>query len=151
MVSTSNPSGIAVSSSGAAAQPSKKKKNKKKSSSKSGGGGTASAMARQNRQQAAAQARVTLKAMYDEAEARKNDAAWLSAEKLTSAASQLEGWYNNDSGMVGDFMPRGKNHATGLFLAEEVGIVDAALKKNGMSREDVTVEAFGCLLEQARR
>ena len=146
-----NPSGPAASSSGAAPPPSKKKKSKKKASSKSGGGGTSSAMARQNRQQAAAQARVTLKAMYDEAEARKNDAAWLGAEKLSSAASQLEGWYDKSSGMVRDVMPRGKSEATGLFLAEEVGIVDAALKKNGMSREDVTIEAFGCLLEQARR
>ena len=134
---------------GAAAPPSKKKKSKKKSS-KPGGGGT-SAASRQNRQQAAAAARVTMKQMYEEAEARKNDAAWLGAEKLSTAASQLEGWYGKASGMVRDLMPGEKNAATGLFLAEEVGIVDAALKANGMSREDVTIEAFGCLLEQARR
>ena len=40
---------------------------------------------------------------------------------------------------------------TGLFLSEELGIVDTALKLNGMTRADVTVQAFGCLLEQARR
>ena len=134
---------------GAASAPPKKKKSKKKSS-KPGGGGT-SAASRQNRQQAAAAARVTIKQMYDEAEARKNDAAWLGAEKLSTAASQLEGWYGKASGMVRDLVPGEKNAATGLFLAEEVGIVDAALKANGMSREDVTIEAFGCLLEQARR
>jgi len=134
---------------GAAAPPPKKKKIKKKLS-KAGGGGT-SAASRQNRQQAAAAARVTMKQMYEEAEARKNDAAWLGAEKLSTAASQLEGWYGKGSGMVRDLLPGEKNAATGLFLAEEVGIVDAALKANGMSREDVTIEAFGCLLEQARR
>ena len=134
---------------GAASAPPKKKKTKKKSS-KPGGGGT-SAASRQNRQQAAAAARVTIKQMYDEAEARKNDAAWLGAEKLSTAASQLEGGYGKASGMVRDLVPGEKNAATGLFLAEEVGIVDAALKANGMSREDVTIEAFGCLLEQARR
>ena len=37
------------------------------------------------------------------------------------------------------------------LLPEEVKIVDGALKKNGMSRSDVTPQAFACLLEQARR
>lgn len=37
------------------------------------------------------------------------------------------------------------------ILPEQVQIVEAALEKNGLTRSDVTPQAFACLLEQARR
>jgi len=37
------------------------------------------------------------------------------------------------------------------ILPEQVKIVEAALDKNGLTRSDVTPQAFACLLEQARR
>ena len=128
----------------------KKKKKSKKSSSSSKAASASAAASRQNKAAAAAKARTTIKSMYDESEARKNDAAWLGSERLSAAAASLEGYYKRSTMVPGRGRVK-KNAATGLFLAEEVGIVDAALKTNGMNREDLTVEAFGCLLEQARR
>lgn len=37
------------------------------------------------------------------------------------------------------------------ILPEQIQIVEAALDKNGLTRSDVTPQAFACLLEQARR
>jgi histone H3/H4 len=37
------------------------------------------------------------------------------------------------------------------ILPEQVQIVEAALDKNGLTRSDVTPQAFACLLEQSRR
>jgi len=66
------------------------------------------------------------------AAARKSDPLWYRSEEAMAAIS-------GDSVM-----------APGV-LADQIEIVEAALRQNYLSRSDVTPQAYACLLEQARR
>ena len=75
----------------------------------------------------------------------------LAKQKAQAAARRSDPlWYR-----IEDVLPivRDGNAMTSssAILSEQVQVVEAALDLNGMSRADVTPQAMGCLLEQARR
>jgi len=85
-----------------------------------------------------------------------NDHAWLSrdliahpgARRMTSSGTAGIGAAVIGVGESGD----GEDNAGGCsFLNDEVQIIDDSLRLNGMTRADLTPQAFVCLLEQARR
>ena len=87
-------------------------------------------------------------------ESMEHDAAWLSSS-TGGVATQL-GVLSNGSPIAGQALLQnsdlnGESNFVGNFWKDEVAIVDRALRANGLERADVSLEGFGCLLEQARR
>jgi histone H3/H4 len=76
-----------------------------------------------------------LTAQKNDIAARKIDPLWFQPEDV------MHPMLNVDTVMAED----------AKVLPEQVQIVEAALEKNNLTRSDVTPQAFGCLLEQARR
>mmetsp|Transcript_19600 Transcript_19600/g.47296 ORF Transcript_19600/g.47296 Transcript_19600/m.47296 type:complete len:407 (+) Transcript_19600:140-1360(+) len=85
---------------------------------------------------ASRQAQIDLASQWNNAAKKVTDSLWYRAEDVlpTVTADATAG-----------------SESSNKLLPEEVKIVDGALKKNGMTRSDVTPQAFACLLEQARR
>jgi histone H3/H4 len=84
---------------------------------------------------AARAAQVDLAAQRNDQAARRSDPLWYRAEDASAA--------------VADETVMAEMHAR--VLPEQVQIVESALAQNGLTRSDVTPQAFACLLEQARR
>ena len=82
-------------------------------------------------------AKAQYKKLLEEREAAINDAAWLS--KAPSP---------NEENTTTDFSEKLKSPS---FLDHDFEIVQKALLNNGLTMEDVTIESFDILLEQARR
>ena len=106
----------------------RKKKTTNRSSS-SGGSAQVSAQARE--------AQLDLAAQRNAAAARRSDPLWYRLEDYVLPAVSDETVMSEGS--------------TARILPEQVQIVEGALAKNGLTRSDVTPQAFACLLEQARR
>jgi histone H3/H4 len=112
-----------------AKKPNRKKKSTTKSSSAMSGNNQVYAQARLAQQDLASQRNV--------AAIRLSDPLWYKLEDYVLPAVA------DESVMSGDVSAK--------ILPEQVQIVEAALDKNGLTRSDVTPQAFACLLEQSRR
>jgi len=112
-----------------AKKPARKKKTTSKSSSSSSGNNQVYAQARA--------AQLDLASQRNAAAIRLSDPLWYKLEDYVLPAVA------DESIMSGDVSAK--------ILPEQVQIVEAALEKNGLTRSDVTPQAFACLLEQARR
>ena len=112
----------------------KKTVRKKKASTKS-----TSAVAGSNQHYAARSraAQLDLASQRNAAAARRSDPLWYQLEDYVLPAVEDETAMTEGSGA--------------MILPEQAQIVEAALDKNGLTRSDVTPQAFACLLEQARR
>jgi len=112
-----------------AKKPTRKKKTTSKSSSSSSGNSQVYAQARA--------AQLDLTSQRNTAAIRLSDPLWYKLEDYVLPAVA------DESVMSGEVSAK--------ILPEQVKIVEAALDKNGLTRSDVTPQAFACLLEQARR
>jgi len=112
-----------------AKKPVRKKKTTPKSSSLTSGSTQLYAASRA--------AQLDLASQRNAAAARRSDPLWYQLEDYVLPA-------------VADETVMAEGSAAKI-LPEQVQIVEAALDKNGLSRSDVTPQAFACLLEQARR
>eukprot|EP00531_Pseudo-nitzschia_arenysensis_P018665 CAMPEP_0116133706 /NCGR_PEP_ID=MMETSP0329-20121206/10249_1 /TAXON_ID=697910 /ORGANISM="Pseudo-nitzschia arenysensis, Strain B593" /LENGTH=333 /DNA_ID=CAMNT_0003628355 /DNA_START=197 /DNA_END=1198 /DNA_ORIENTATION=- len=82
-------------------------------------------------------AHADLASQRNAAAARRSDPLWYQLEDYVLPS-------------VADETPMAEGSAAKI-LPEQAQIVEAALDKNGLTRADVTPQAFACLLEQARR
>lgn len=82
-------------------------------------------------------AQLDLAAQRSAAAVRISDPLWYQLEDYVLPAVQ------DESVMSGEISAK--------ILPEQVQIVESALEKNGLTRADVTPQAYACLLEQARR
>lgn len=102
----------------------------------------------------AVQAKKTISSIMKRKEEEPNDVAWLSKDRLSIPPASINN-NNNDNDIRRDmddyYGHGGGREVSNLLRQEEMQIVDAALLNNGMSRADISLEAIGCLLEQARR
>ncbi|VEU44951.1 unnamed protein product [Pseudo-nitzschia multistriata] len=110
-----------------AKKPVRKKKSTKSSSSAGGSSQLSASRA----------AQLDLASQRSAAAARKSDPLWYQLEDYVLPAVAEETPMTEGTGAK--------------ILPEQVQIVEAALEKNGLTRSDVTPQAFACLLEQARR
>ncbi len=81
-------------------------------------------------------ARIEYKKLLAKRQAKLHDQAWLSTIPNPPTPTSTSPDINIDSP---------------AFLDQDVEIVHKALQNNGLSTEDVTAEAFECLLQQARK
>mmetsp|Transcript_7978 Transcript_7978/g.19254 ORF Transcript_7978/g.19254 Transcript_7978/m.19254 type:complete len:347 (+) Transcript_7978:145-1185(+) len=112
-----------------AKKPVRKKKPATKSSSSTNGSSQLYAKSRA--------AQLDLASERNAAAARRSDPLWYQLEDYVLPA-------------VADDTVMAEGSAAKI-LPEQAQIVEAALNKNGLTRSDVTPQAFACLLEQARR
>lgn len=110
----------------------KKPVRKKKTTSKSSTSGNSTQLYAASRA-----AQLDLASQRNAAAARKSDPLWYQLEKYVLPAVA------DESAMT--------EGGAAKILPEQAQIVEAALGKNGLTRADVTPQAFACLLEQARR
>ena len=111
----------------------KKPVRKKKATAKSSSSGPGSSQL----YAASRAAQLDLASQRNAAAARRSDPLWYQLEDYVLPA-------------VADETAMAEGSAAKI-LPEQAQIVEAALDKNGLSRSDVTPQAFACLLEQARR
>jgi len=107
----------------------RKKKVSTKSSSSSSGSSQLYAASRA--------AQLDLASHRNAAAARRSDPLWYQLEDYVLSAVA------NETAMA--------ESSAAKILPEQTKIVDSALDKNGITRSDVTPQAFACLLEQTRR
>mmetsp|Transcript_6132 Transcript_6132/g.14880 ORF Transcript_6132/g.14880 Transcript_6132/m.14880 type:complete len:327 (+) Transcript_6132:204-1184(+) len=112
-----------------AKKPGKRKKVTNKATASQGSNQTLAARSRA--------AQLDLASQRNAAAARRSDPLWYQLEDYVLPS-------------VADETPMAEGSAAKI-LPEQAQIVEAALDKNGLTRADVTPQAFACLLEQARR
>ena len=109
----------------------KKSRPKKKSTTKHKSKGADSSSAQTSAAALTKKAKVLYERLQQQKDAAFHDAAWLSN------------------------IPSQKHHPLNTyspsFLEQDLEIVQRALKANGLSTSDVTAQAYGCLLESARK
>mmetsp|Transcript_853 Transcript_853/g.1810 ORF Transcript_853/g.1810 Transcript_853/m.1810 type:complete len:348 (+) Transcript_853:79-1122(+) len=120
-----------VKASGAGTKAKKPIRKKKATSKSTFSSGTSSQLHAKSR------AQLDLATKRNAAAARKSDPLWYQLEDYVLPA-------------VADETPMAEG-GSAKILPEQVQIVEAALEKNGLTRSDLTPQAFACLLEQARR
>jgi hypothetical protein len=89
--------------------------------------------------------------LLQDARTAKIELGKLRADAAAKRADPL--WYRGEDVMpiAADDTSRMASPSCTSILPEEMQIVEQALSRNGLTRMDVTPQAFACLLEQARR